>query len=114
LLKIRDGEIWVPNQSDVVYRECTRPPSCRVLAEKVINYCSQRGLNSGIDLDKEIWPDQDYLIKLVATLSQGQDEIFALDYVPAAHQMRKTVQPSITVPNHDGLLNVPPALMPKR
>ena len=75
----------------MVYRECTRPPSCRVLAEKVINYCAQRGLNSGLDLEKEIWPDQDYLIKLVATLSQGQDEIFALDYVPAAHQMRKSV-----------------------
>jgi hypothetical protein len=28
--------------------------------------------------------------------------------------MRKSVTPPITVPNHDGLLNVPPALMPKR
>ena len=69
LLKIRDGEIWVPNQSDIVYRECTRPPSCRVLADKIVKYCTDRGLNCGFDVGKEIWPDQDYMIKMVATLS---------------------------------------------
>ena len=114
LIKIRDGVIWVPTQSEVVYRECTRPPSCRILAEKVVAYCAQKGLNSGIDVAKEVWPDQEYLVKLVATLSDGDDEIFELDYVPSAGQLKKNIQPPIMVHNHDGLLTVPPALLPKR
>lgn len=61
-----------------------------------------------------MWPDQEYLVRLVATLSMGSDEIFALEYVPKAEEKRRSVQAPLTVANNDGLLTVPLALLPKR
>jgi len=71
------------------YRECTRPPSIRVLVDKINNYCSKKGLISGISHKDENYPDKEWLIKAVATLSDGFDEIFDPDYVPSASDIRR-------------------------
>ncbi len=114
LLDVRDGKIWCLRQSKVITRVCTRPPCCRVLAQKLDEYLAKLHLPpSGINIDKEKFPDRPWLILAVATLSAGTDEIFARDYVPPAEQLRKVVAPQLTVRNDDGLLDVPPALRDK-
>ena len=92
LLDVRDGKIWCLKQSVTVTRVCTRPPCCRVLAEKLNDYLAKSNLPpSGINIEKEKFPDRQWLVLAVATLSKGTDEIFARDYVPPAEHMRKDV-----------------------
>ena len=73
----------------MVYRECTRPPSIRVLVDKVNDYCIKKNLNSGITHKRGNYPDKEWLIKAVATLSNGYDEIFDPDYVSSATDIRR-------------------------
>jgi len=35
LLQVRDGKVWSMRQNTLVYRICTRPPSCRILSQKI-------------------------------------------------------------------------------
>ena len=49
----------------------------------------------------------------VATLSNGQDEIFDRGYVPPIDQVRKQPDVQLMIQNNDGLLDVPPALRDK-
>ena len=73
------------------------------------------GVDSGISLKTENFPDKAWLIRAIATLSKGQDEIFKLDYVPLAGDIRRYQQlDQIMVNNDDGLLDVPDALVPKK
>ena len=115
LLQVRDGKVWCLKQSESVYRICTRPPSCEVLTRKLDGYLA--GLNlppSGINIEKEKFPDRKWLILAIATLSKGGDEIFKRDYVPPIDQLRKVVPAQVLVRNDDGLLDVPLALLDKR
>ena len=50
----------------------------------------------------------------MATLSQGQDEIFSKEYVPPIEHMRKVAPQNLMVSNADGLLDVPLALRDKK
>ena len=50
----------------------------------------------------------------MATLSQGQDEIFSKEYVPPIEHMRKAAPQNLMVSNSDGLLDVPLALRDKK
>jgi len=43
-------------------------------------------LPTGIDLDKKKFPDKDYLLFAIATMSQGKDKIFKKNYVPLAQE----------------------------
>jgi len=114
LLFVRDGKLWGLKQPQVVFRICTRPPSCRVLSQKLDDYLAlQRLPQSGIDIEKEKFPNRDWLVLAVATLSGGKDEIFSKEYVPAPHEIRKQVPQVLQVHNNDGLLDVPEALMEK-
>ena len=110
LLKIREGQLWCLKQEHTVLRACTRPPSIRVLVEKLHSYLAPHNLKSGIDLDKENFPDKGWLIIAVASTSNGRDEIFGKEYVPTAAQMLKNPPEQIMVHNNDGLLNVPDKL----
>jgi hypothetical protein len=86
-----------------------------VLTKKLDAYLA--GLNlppSGINIDKEKFPDRAWLILAIATLSKGGDEIFKRDYVPPIDQVRKVVPAQVLVRNDDGLLDVPLALMDKK
>ena len=115
LLLIRDGKIWSLKQNQLIYRECTRPPSIRVLADKLNAYCHQLNFHTGINPKCDNYPDKEWLIKAIATLSRGNDEIFALDYVPSASDMRRVDHKDILmVHNNDGLLDVPASLLPKK
>ena len=90
LLDVREGRLWALKQSHVVYRCCTRPPCCRILSLKLDDYLAQQNLPpSGINIEKEKFPDRPWLIIAVATVSQGRDEIFNKDYVPPIEHMRK-------------------------
>ena len=72
LLEVREGKIWGLKQSKVVYRICTRPPCCRVLTQKMDAYLAQQQLPpSGINIEKEKFPDRPWLVLAVATLSNG-------------------------------------------
>jgi hypothetical protein len=86
-----------------------------VLSHKVNDYLAQQGLPpSGINIEKEKFPDRPWLILAVATLSKGTDEIFGRDYVPPMEHLRKNAPQQLYVHNNDGLLDVPAALMDKR
>jgi hypothetical protein len=85
------------------------------LIDKLHTYLAQLGKESGISVKKENFPDKPWLIRAIASLSDGKDEIFALDYVPKAGDMRRYEQSQkIMVNNDDGLLDVPEALIPKK
>ena len=58
------------------------PPSKLVLIQKLEHYLKTFNLKSGIDLNRGNFPDKEWLILAIATLSGGKDEIFHPNYVP--------------------------------
>ena len=40
-------------------------------------------------MKKENFPDKAWLIRAIASLSDGDDDIFKMDYVPVAADMRR-------------------------
>jgi len=69
-------------QNQVVFRRCYTPPRVAVLVQKLENYCKALSIETGFDKQKENYPDKDYLILCIATLSDGKDEIFDPAYSP--------------------------------
>ena len=59
------------------------PPSKLVLINKLEQYLKNFDVKSGIDLEKGNFPDKEWLILAIATLSAGKDEIFNPNYVPS-------------------------------
>ena len=49
LLKVRDKKVYGLRQSDVVWAECTRPPSVAILTAKLEQYLQPLGVPSGIN-----------------------------------------------------------------
>jgi len=82
LRKIADKKILCIMQNQVVFRRCYAPPRVAVLVQKIENYCRPLGIDTGFDKTKENYPDKEYLILCVATLSDGKDEIFDPAYSP--------------------------------
>jgi len=66
----------------VTFRVCVKTPSKLVLVQKLLIYLRDLNIPSGIDLEKQNYPDKQWLILAIATLSQGKDEIFHRDYMP--------------------------------
>jgi hypothetical protein len=64
-------------------------------------------------MGKENFPDKEWLVVAVASLSRGRDEIFKLDYVPVGNHLRREEPKVLMVHNNDGLLNIPEALRAK-
>jgi len=83
LLRIQQKQIFAMEQSQVVFRVCVKPPKKLVLVHKLLNYLKPLNIESGIDLDKKNFPDKQWLVLAIATVSQGRDEIFSKDYLPA-------------------------------
>ena len=54
-----------------------------MLCEILHGYLKPLGVVSGIDMEKENFPDKEWLVLAVSSLSGGKDPIFARDYVPA-------------------------------
>ena len=76
------GEIFSLRQKDVVYRECVKPPTKLVLVQKYEQYLSAIDRPSGIDIAEMKFPDKAWLVLMVASLSEGTDEIFDPEYLP--------------------------------
>jgi hypothetical protein len=83
LLQMYKGEIFSIKTSQLITRNCARPPQKLVLAKKMEAYCADKGLKSGINFEKANFPDKNYLIQIVAHLSKGKDEIFDPEYIPS-------------------------------
>jgi len=108
LLRIRDGEVWCPKQEQIVLRQCTRPPSVQVLVQKLQHYLQPHRLESGISLKKENFPDKNWLILAIATVSGGKDEIFQKDYIPQPHELKPNAPvKEKLLANEDGVLTIP-------
>jgi len=58
------------------------PPKKLVLVNKLETYLKNFNLKSGIEVEKGNFPDKEWLILAISTLSQGKDEIFEPNYVP--------------------------------
>lgn len=96
----------------MIFRICCSPPKKECLVGKYQNYLTKLNQESGIDNEKENYPDKDYLVLLIATLSNGQDEIFNKNYYPPSSDRRKIAVPALQINNYDGLFtNVPPHLL---
>ena len=96
-------------QREVVFRLCCCPPSKETLLLKFHNYLKQIRQESGIDMEKQNFPDKEYLILCISTLSQGNDEIFEKMYYPPLSQRRRDAPAPTTYNNDDGLLSQIPA-----
>ena len=79
---IRDKKVFSIFQRQVIFRICVSPPQKQILLQKFHQYLSTINAASGIDEKKENYPDKEYLVLMIATLSQGNDEIFGKTYVP--------------------------------
>ena len=77
--------------------------------KKLIGYLDVLKIPSGINTVKMNYPDKAWLVLAIATVSNGQDEIFNKDYLPgvdpkkqlvAAPQMRPLDPVFQNIPNH--------------
>jgi hypothetical protein len=58
------------------------PPSKAILVQKLEQYLKPYNISSGIDPARQNYPDKQWLVLIISTLSQGKDEIFEPNYVP--------------------------------
>jgi len=79
---VQYNKIFNMDQSQVAFRVCVKTPSKLVLVQKLLIYLRDLQIPSGIDLEKQNYPDKQWLILAIATVSQGKDEIFHKDYLP--------------------------------
>ena len=111
---IIDKKVFALLQRQVVFRICVSPPSKEHLLIKLHQYLATQNLVSGIDNNKGNFPDKEWIILAISTLSQGNDEIFTKAYYPAASLRRKNLTDKWTYSNDDGLLsNIPQHLIAK-
>ena len=80
---VKNRELLCIRQDQVTFRICMTPPSKLVLINKLEQYLKNFDVKSGIDLEKGNFPDKEWLILAIATLSGGKDEIFNPNYVPS-------------------------------
>jgi hypothetical protein len=105
---IRNKKIFAIMQRQVIFRICCSPPSKQTLVLKYESYVAAQNAETGFDHDRENYPDKDYLILLIATLSNGNDEIFHKTYFPPSTERRKNGIEKPTLSNNDGLMtNIP-------
>ena len=91
LQQMRDKKIYSVYQRQVVFRICVSPPPKQVLLQKFHQYLQVLNAKSGIEEQKENYPDKGYLVLMIATLSQGNDEIFGKSYLPHSSTNGSTV-----------------------
>ena len=82
------------------------------MIDKYVAYCTSNSLEHGINPKAQNYPDKEYLVLAISTLSSGNDEIFARNYYPLTKQPRINTPLPFTITNSDGLLtNIPPHLL---
>ena len=97
LMLIRETKVFVPKQQQVVFRVCCTPPSKQVMVDKYVGYCTTNSLEHGINAKAQNFPDKEYLILAISTLSGGQDEIFGRNYYPINKQPRINTPATFTL-----------------
>lgn len=111
LIAVRNKTVFAFKQSQIIYRVCTRPPSVKCLVKKYQWYADQQGLNTGINMALENFPDKEYLILGIAAFSNGTDEIFQKNYIPKAEDLKRQPVEDLMLDNSDGLFdNVNPLM----
>jgi hypothetical protein len=76
------------------------------MVQKLEKYLHAINQKSGIELSRGNFPDKQWLILAVATLSKGKDEIFSPEYYPSK-TISKALEQQLTVPVFK---NIPPHL----
>ena len=76
------------------------------MVQKFEKYLAEKKQFSGIEVAKSNFPDKQWLVLAVATLSAGQDEIFHPDYLPSKNLM-KAVEAQLDQPM---FAHIPPHL----
>ena len=109
LLQIYNGQLFSLKTSAMTFRQCATPPTKIVLIQKLERYLATMNLKSGIDLGKGNFPDKNWLVLAVATLSDGNDEIFDPDYYPSK-SLKKELEQQLVQPVFE---NIPPHLQAK-
>lgn len=87
LLAVQQNKIFSLTQAQVVFRICVKPPSKMILVQKLMSYLQQHNVESGINLAKQNFPDKNWLVIAIATITNGADEIFHKDYLPVPAQI---------------------------
>jgi hypothetical protein len=82
LTQMYTGKIYNLRQENIVYRECVKPPSKLIMVQKLEKYLAVNNIPSGISITLNNFPDKQWLVLAVASLSKGYDEIFHPDYLP--------------------------------
>ena len=59
--------------------------------QKLLGYLQKLNIPSGINTAKQNYPDKAWLVLAIATVSQGQDEIFSKDYLPGRDPNKQLV-----------------------
>ena len=90
---IQQNKVFSLTQQQVVFRCCVKPPSKLILVQKLVKYLGTHNLVSGIDMAKQNFPDKQWLILAIATVSNGEDEIFNCEYLPSTHNVRQGAIP---------------------
>jgi len=85
---IREKKIFAPMQQQVVFRICTTPPKKETLVDRYIELCDANSLVHGIDHKKQNYPDKEYLILSISTMTNGADAIFDRNYYPLDKKLR--------------------------
>ena len=81
----------------MTFRQCATPPTKIVMIQKLERYLLAMNIRSGIDLAKGNFPDKNWLVLAVATLSKGDDEIFEPDYYPS-RSLAKEIEQQMVQP----------------
>ena len=85
---IREKKIFAPMQQQVVFRICTTPPKKETLVDRYIELCVANSLVHGIDLKKQNYPDKEYLVLAISTMTNGADAIFDRNYYPLDKKLK--------------------------
>jgi hypothetical protein len=83
-------KFWVPNQVDVRFRNCPKPPTSQVLVEKLLHQTERRRLETGIVPAKRNFPNVEWMLLVLATLSPD-DEIFTKGYMPPQRARKESI-----------------------
>ena len=96
-MQIYNGQIFSMKTSDMTFRQCATPPTKIIMIQKLERYLQPLKLKSGIDLGKGNFPDKNWLVLAVATLSNGDDEIFEPDFYPS-RSLAKEIEQQMVQP----------------
>ncbi len=101
------GKIFSLPQNKVVFRICTRQPQKMYLVLELEDLLKPHGIASGFDHVKRNYPDKNWLVLAISTLSGGAHPIFHKNYMPPSKKTRDQILANPDRPVFD---HIPPHL----